>query len=361
MACLRSRGRAATTRQAVPTAVIMLTASTCQKRACGPGGMADPSSATIWYVSSGNTAKKSAPAKYTAAKNLEKAASRISSGLSVGSATGRFYHSQARPSLLCGRPAVPLQDPAEVARVRPGDHQGEAQVLAAARQLYRVELAVRDAHVPRMREAVVDGEAVSEAEVVAAAGMGLEIEGHGQGLAAGAQLLRQAEVHRPPFLADQHGAREQVARAVADLDRVEDGVGAGRLWPERAERDLGAEQPAGQPRDGGDDPRCCGPAALHRAAPPSCGVLFQGAGATSRLCGLFGSTAPGCRRISYMPIRSKFLRRGGENARKCASCTRPTVMLAAPAFPPDARHSCSTGFTSSSPATWPSISAPRTR
>src|SRR5712664_1653085 len=358
---------------------------------------------------------------------------------------------------------------------------------------------------------------------------------------------------RAPFLADQHRAGQEVTGAVAHLDGVQHRLREWLVRTELPEGQLRAEQAERQSRHGGQDPRCCGPSALHQAPPPRniyC-LLFQGGGTRSRLrssrpcytgvdgadfaevcsrslvrrrpcdalrdevdfCGrgnqraggtvlrrralelplaaLGGSgadrrrlalrpwrpdlvgqrgrladarprfarcpnpcfsgparrldrrarrsgpaaealgraarrerpAAPGTDRLrgrrprraverprvgkirtcvvlvgrtpttrpdrvspawwvqekgapgswiagsarargeppAAAPIPWKFLRRRGENERKCALRIRRTVMLQPPAFPSDARHSCSTAFTSSSPATWPSISAPRTR
>src|SRR5437588_239804 len=61
----------------------------------------------------------------------------------------------------------------------------------------------------RMSEAVVDGEPISETDVVAALRARVEIERHLQRIAV---LLREhVQVHRPPFLADQHRAGEKVS------------------------------------------------------------------------------------------------------------------------------------------------------
>src|SRR6185503_7542234 len=114
-------------------------------------------------------------------------------------------------------------------------------------------------------EPIVDGEAVSDAEVVAIC-RGVEIQRHRHRLAVRTRFLRQAEVERPSFFADQNGAGEQVAGSVANLDGVEHRVVARLFRTKLAEGGLGADQAERKPRQGREDPRESGPAALHRSS-----------------------------------------------------------------------------------------------
>ena len=98
--------------------------------------------------------------------------------------------------------------------------------------------------------------------------MRLQVQRHGERLAARAPILREIEMDRAAFLADQHRAGQEVAGPVAHLDGVEHRLGARLLRAELPEGQLRAEQAERKSRHGGQDPRCCGPSALHQAPPP---------------------------------------------------------------------------------------------
>src|SRR5207245_2172952 len=129
--------------------------------------------------------------------------------------------------MLRGRPAVLLQDASEVSRVSAGDDERQPQAFPPAVQLDGAQLAIGHAHTAGVGEAVVDREPIPDAEVFAVR-RGIEIERHGQRLAVPPDVLRQAEMDGPAFLSDEHGAGEQIARAVRSEERR---VGKGdRTW-----------------------------------------------------------------------------------------------------------------------------------